>query len=297
LWGKALSLHYQCLLYNHLSHDNSICRRITTWLFLFGVIIFTIPNSVALYIFIRRAGNRGYLPHSKRRYTWNLCKPVSVWKNMDIFNARYDFLGLFMSSLGFTFVALSLNTPPKRDSGLSFGWTIVTIIGLGCIIVFAVWELYLNIHILLKPNEDHHRRDADHMSLTQAAGTRTTTSSRVRFKRKIIIVPNPDLDVLAQEELDASAARTAIRLEKLGRLNELSPDGTKQKNRLLYRCRPLIPGTLFFSIQFLVCLTCFIFASVSWMLGSWIVHDAPFLDTQSTWKHSIFSVSKVSSWV
>jgi len=207
-----------------------------------------------LYIIIRRAASQGYIPHTRQNYSWNIFNPKSVMKNLDRFNSRNDFWGIWTWSTGVLSLAMGLAISSSQQL---HGWRNFLIsVGLGVLSILVLWEVYLNGW-----NENQRKIDEKPMSFNSSRAV------------SIIVVQNQ----VSSENLDAQAARTATRLRRM-------------RQGQIYNA--LLPKSLFHSSQFIVCSVCLSLESVSYALGTWIVRDAPVLYSEPKWQHWYFCVSR-----
>lgn len=240
-------------------------RRNATWVFFGGLTLFAIPNVLAFFIFIRRAAERGYIPQTRRHYSWNIFSPGSMLRNLDRFDTRNDFWGLAAWSVGTVSLALGIAISPTQQLGAARHF--LACVGLGMLCNFVLWESYLNRRNARQRQRDH---QADSPSPSESA------PSIISF----IVVQN-NTAASTSAELDARAALTATRLRRMRRRKQRGP---------MYN--PLLPHSLFAATgQFAVCSLCAALESLSRVLSTWIVRDAPVLYAEPNWKHWYLCVS------
>ena len=237
-------------------------RRNATWVYFGGLTLFAIPNVLAFFIFIRRAAERGYIPQTRRHYSWNIFSPKSMLKNLNRFDTRNDFWGLAAWSLGTVSLALGMTISPTQQ--LVAARHFLTCVGLGVLCNFALWEFYLN------------RRNA-HQWQTDDLKDSPPPPGPPSIISLIVVQNNNGVSA----ELDAHAALTATRLRRMRRRKQRGP---------VYS--PLLSQSLFAATsQITVCSFCAALESVSRALGTWIVRDAPVLYAEPNWKHWYLCVS------
>lgn len=244
-------------------------RRNATWVFLGCVTAFTISNTMAFYIFIRRAANQGYIPVSHGHYEWNIFNPRNFLKNLDLFGARNDFLGLLTFNIALASLSLALITP----SNAGFGNWRNTFFAVSLIIwcMFVVWELYLGGNFRGTLRED-------------AGSTESTkTFSSVSGPSDLVLAPYPF--TAPGEDLDAQAAQTAARLK-----------GKYEPEPFRKRCRALIPGSLVRNHQALVCTLCLFLESFAYTSSCWVVFRAPMSGVKTEWQYWLYCVCPPNSF-
>lgn len=219
---------------------------------------------MAFYIFIRRAANKGYIPVSHRHYEWNIFNPRNFLKNLDLFGARNDFLGLLTFNVALAALSLALVTPPTANFVTWRNWFFI--VGLVVLFLFVVWELYLGGQFLGRRREDIGSIDGSE-----------TLSSSLSIPSDLVLAPNPY--TAPGEDLDALAGQTAARLR-----------GRYEPESFRKRCHALIPESLVRNQQAIVCTLCLSLESFAYTSSCWVVFRVPVSGVETEWQYWFYCV-------
>jgi hypothetical protein len=230
-------------------------RREATWIFNGCVILFTVPNSVAFYIYIRRAIRRGYVPLLLRRsYTWSIFDPQSIATKVAEFFSVNDICGVLTWSIGVLSIASSACVSSRTRLGEIRGFFLAS--GVCFLIFFIAWETYLNVY----------------------------NQRMIQLESDVLDVPhnNTPIAVLTirnnapSKKLDDMAEKIARRLKN--RDHECKTEGI------------MFPMSLFLGGDLVLLLLCVGLESFGRPLNSWILHGAPVASTQLRWQHLYLTV-------
>ncbi|KAA8902233.1 hypothetical protein FN846DRAFT_986980 [Sphaerosporella brunnea] len=253
--------------------DNSTNWRNATMIFFGGVTAFTIPNAMALYIYIRRAEAQGYIHQSHRQYSWTIWKPQSLLDNLKNFSARNDLLGTLTWSLGLAFLTAPLICTSWYHQG---SWTSISV-AVGCflILVFVIWELYLGGTF---SDDDGHWGSSPPETGQQRGQSISNPAQSSSPSRPVITVACPA--VTTGEDLEALAAHTYARLKR-------REDGHSFRDV----CDAFLPGSLFQTSQVALPIFCACLETFARLIASWILISAPATSTDIDWQTVLSQIS------
>ncbi|KAI5818071.1 hypothetical protein BZA77DRAFT_308321 [Pyronema omphalodes] len=234
--------------------------RDATWVYNGCVMLLTIPNLVAFYIYIRRAKRRGFVPLVLRKsYTCSIFNPRTMaTKVAELFSIN-DICGILTWSISVLSIASSACVSSWTMLGEIRGFFLAS--GIAFLIFFVAWEAYLHVYNQrMIQLESHVDSDIPHSNTPIA----------------VLSIRNN----APSKELDDIAEKIARRLKN--RDHECKTEGI------------MFPISLFLGGDLVLLLLCVGLESFSGPLNSWILHGTPAALIKIKWQHMYFTVHELA---